>query len=177
MDVTPVKQMMVMLHDLTSHNIALLPFIVDRLRGIGPFTTTFPFRPLPSYSSTTHLIAHSHAQTLGPAKITALLAKADSQWRTLHAHHLVGKTFCSHPYCSDWLSSRLFSLVVCVHPAIVSCYRRKQSGLNTQPRTSMSIIIYNVMFKVDYLPRVYIHVNYFLDYIGIWDDSKSYLNW
>ena len=56
----------VLIHELTSHNIALIPFTVDPLGGLGPFATSLLFRPLPTPHPPTPFIVSDCSRSTRP---------------------------------------------------------------------------------------------------------------
>jgi hypothetical protein len=99
----------VLIHNLTSQAIAISPFTLDPLGGLGPFATSLLFRSLPTPPAPTLSVTAKAAHTLssgGPAKVSAILAKADSKWHSLYTTHLFGKAFRT-PTPSSWAKQLL----------------------------------------------------------------------
>ncbi len=98
----------VLIHELTSQAIAILPFTIDPHGGLGPFATSLLFRLLPTTSAPTLPPAAQAAYKLSsrPSCVSAILAKADSKWRSPYPSRLFGQSFCT-PTPSSWAKQLL----------------------------------------------------------------------
>jgi hypothetical protein len=84
-----------LIHELTTSKISLLPFTIDPHGGLGPFATSFLFRATPT-PKLPHLCPTAHAaHTLasGPSTLCSLLPRANASWTTNNYKRLFGKTY------------------------------------------------------------------------------------
>jgi hypothetical protein len=105
-----------LIHEVTPSRIAIIPFTIDPLGGLGPFDTAILFRATqtPSVPTLSPTAKAAHSLASGSSKISALLTKADSQWLALYPNRLFGSTFRT-PTPSAWSKQIFWSQLLPCH--------------------------------------------------------------